>query len=95
MSPVVPHCDVHKTHVPRPLLFEQHHIQPAAMGGPSTADNLVWICCQGHYNTHTLLADLIRTGELPRLGSVTERALAQRGYDQWIAAGRPGTPVYE
>lgn len=90
-----PHCDVHKRHEPRPLLFEQHHVQPLAMGGPDTDANKVWVCVGGHYSIHTLLGDLIRTGKMRRQGTPTEKQLAQRGFDEWVAAGKPGHPVYE
>jgi len=88
-------CTVHKTHSPRQFLVEDHHIWPLGMLGPDTDANKVAICVGGHYNVHTLLADLIRHGVMRRGGTKTERALAQRGYDEWTAAGKPGTPVYE
>lgn len=88
-------CTVHKTHVPKPLLVELHHVQPLGMGGPDTDDNKVAVCVGGHYSIHTLLADLIRAGKMRRAGTKAERALAQQGFDKWTAAGKPGHPVYE
>lgn len=88
-------CTVHKTHVPRQLLVELHHVWPTGMDGPDVDTNKVAVCAGGHYNIHTLLADLIRDGVMRRAGTKTERALAQRGYDEWVAAGKPGRPVYE
>lgn len=88
-------CAVHKTHVPRQLLVELHHVQPLGMGGPDVDANKVAVCVGGHYSIHALLADLIRDGRMRRAGTKTERALAQRGFDAWVAAGKPGRPVYE
>lgn len=88
-------CTVHKTHVPRPLLVELHHIQPLGMGGPDVPANKVAVCVGGHYNIHTLLADLLRGGPMRREGTKGEHGYAQQGYDAWVAAGKPGAPVYE
>jgi hypothetical protein len=88
-------CTVHKVHVPRPLLIELHHVWPLAMLGPDVDSNKVAVCVQGHFNIHTKLAELIRGGQMTPGGTKTERALAQRGFDEWVAAGKPGTPVYE
>lgn len=88
-------CTVHDEHRPTPLLIEHHHVWPLGMGGPDEPSNLVAVCAGGHYNAHELLADLIRTGRMRRGGSKGERELAQRGYDAWVKAGKPGRPVYE
>lgn len=94
-GPTTAACTVHRNHEPRPLLVELHHVQPTAMGGPDTDANKVAVCVQGHYNIHELLKDLIERGVMRRGGTATERRLAQQGYDQWVAAGKPGHPVYE
>lgn len=94
-GPTTAACTVHRTHEPRPLLVELHHIWPLGMQGPDTDANKVAICVQGHYNVHTLLGDLIRTGKMRRQGTAGEKQLAQRGFDEWVAAGKPGHPVYE
>lgn len=88
-------CTVHRTHTPRPLRTVWHHVQPLAMGGPDVTANKVETCDTGHYNIHRLLGDLIHAGVMRKGGSRTERALAQRGYDAWTAAGKPGQPVFE
>ncbi len=48
-------CDVHGRHQPRSHVQEHHHIWPQALGGPSTPDNLVWVCATGHNNIHRLM----------------------------------------
>lgn len=88
-------CQVHKTHVPKPLGVVVHHIQPRAMLGPDADSNRVTICDSGHRNIHRLLDDLLHGGPMRRGGTRTERKLAQQGYDAWVAAGKPGHPVYE
>lgn len=88
-------CTVHKSHAPRQFLVEYHHIQPLGMGGPDIDSNKVAVCVGGHMNVHALLADLIRGGVMRKGGTKTERALAQQGFDEWVAAGKPGHPVYE
>lgn len=88
-------CAVHTTHVPTPLRTVVHHIQPLAMGGANVPENEVSTCDTGHYNIHRLLGDLIEHGKMRRGGARKERAFAQQGYDKWITAGKPGTPVFE
>lgn len=88
-------CGVHLYHRPRPLRIVDHHIHPLAMGGPDTPGNQVLVCDTGHYNIHRLLGDLIQSGKMRTGGSKTERQLALAGFDAWVAAGRPGTPVFE
>lgn len=88
-------CTVHHTHSPHPLRTVWHHVQPLAMGGPDVPDNKVEVCDTGHYNVHRLLGDLIREGKMRPEGSARERVLANEGFTQWVAAGKPGTPVFE
>jgi hypothetical protein len=88
-------CDVHNTHEPRPLRIVSHHIWPLGMAGPDVPTNRVQTCDAGHMNTHRLLDDLLRDGKMRRGGSKQERILAQRGFDRWVAAGKPGHPVFE
>lgn len=89
-------CEVHRVHVPKPLRIVKHHIRPLAMGGADIAENWVWVCDTGHYNIHRLMGYLLSgKPKLPALGARAERALAKRGYDEWIAANKPGRPVYE
>lgn len=88
-------CVVHDTHRPRPLGTVVHHIQPKSAGGPDIPSNRVEICDTGHRNVHRLLDDLWSTGRMRRGGTPEERRLAQEGFDAWVAAGKPGHPVYE
>ena len=39
--------------------LERHHVWPLGDGGPNIADNLIDICCNGHFSIHSLL-DLAR-----------------------------------
>lgn len=87
-------CDVHGSHTPKPLRIEAHHLQPLGMAGPDTPSNRVNVCPTGHFNIHHVLDDLLR-GQLPTAGTRKERALAKQGYDAWVAAGKPGHPVYQ
>jgi len=88
-------CTVHNSHYPTPLRTVTHHIQPLAMGGHDVPANRVQACDTGHYNIHRLLGDLIEHGKMRVGGARKERALAQQGFDAWIAAGKPGNPVFE
>lgn len=87
-------CDVHGYHYPKPLRVVVHHVQPLAMGGLDVDTNKVNVCDTGHYNIHRCLDDLLH-GVAMQAGTRKERDLAQQGYDEWVAAGKPGKPVYE
>jgi HNH endonuclease len=84
-------CQVHRRHYPTPLMLHDHHIQPAAMGGPSTPDNMVIACPTGHMNIHAVLASLVFGTGRPK-ATVSEKQLAAEGYRRWLAAGKPGNP---
>lgn len=88
-------CQVHGSHRPAPMRVISHHIQPEAMGGTSLATNRVWVCDTGHYNIHRLMGDLLRDQPMRKGGTREERRLARLGYDRWVAAGKPGRPVFE
>ena len=65
------------------------------MGGVDLAENKVHVCDTGHYNIHRLLADLIQRGRMRLGGTREERRLAKEGFDKWVAAGKPGHPVFQ
>lgn len=88
-------CQVHGSHYPTPLRVVVHHLQPQAMGGLTTPENTVTVCDTGHFNVHRLLDDLLHGVPMRKGGTRQERQLAQQGYDAWVAAGKPGHPVYE
>lgn len=48
-------CIVHGYHYPRPTRTVRHHIWPQEYGGPTTEENLVWVCDTGHYNIHNMI----------------------------------------
>jgi hypothetical protein len=83
-------CTVHAGHRPPVLETELHHVMPRGMGGPDVAGNRVPVCGTGHANIHCALRDIIR-GRKPR-GTRAEVSLARRGYEEWVAAGKPGRP---
>lgn len=78
------------------------------MGGKDVPENQIKTCDTGHYNIHRLLGILeTRDKQVPVTGpgqkkfgkadpgTSTEQALAMRGFEAWVAAGRPGSRVYE
>lgn len=87
-----PACVLHLTHRPQPLTLVTHHVVPIGMKGPDDPSNRVEVCDTGHRNVHLLLAALVYGQDLGRRGTPTERALAWRGYDTWVKAGRQGNP---
>jgi hypothetical protein len=82
-------CAVHKhrSYVP----MERHHVWPLGMGGPNIAANLITVCCNGHYEIHEYLRQLILHGQAPanwRHFSPKVRAYALSGWEQ---AGKPSS----
>lgn len=75
------HCVVHGYHRPKPLRTVKHHIWPQEYGGPSTGENLVQVCDNGHYNIHAILTALIRSQPVPK-GTRTETQLARLGFER-------------
>ena len=84
-------CALHAFHRPKPLLLVIHHVQPRGMGGADVSENRVAVCDTGHRNAHMELAALVFGTPSPG-GTKSEKALAQRGYDAWVAADKPGNP---
>lgn len=87
-------CQVHGSHRPVPLRTVVHHIQPQGMGGADVPANRVEVCDTGHFNIHRCLDDLLH-GVPMRAAARSEHRLARQGYDAWVAAGKPGHPVYQ
>lgn len=78
-------CAVHKHDSWVPM--EKHHILPQAMGGPSTKENLLTVCCNGHYAIHEFMRQLTLTGgqvpwEQARHYGAKVREYATRGWEQ-------------
>ena len=88
-----PTCQLHGYHIPKPLWIERHHVQPLGMLGPDEPGNWLWCCPTGHYDIHALLGPLANGKGMPKGGTASERAAAKRGYDMWVAAGKPGNPA--
>ena len=87
-------CLVHKAHKPEPLRTVEHHVWPLGMDGPDVDDNKVDICDTGHYNVHVILGLLILGRSMPH-GHNAEKKIALTGYHDWVAAGKPGHPVFQ
>ena len=51
-------CQVHKHRDEVPL--DSHHVWPKAYGGPTTPDNLIWVCPNGHRDIHAYMRLLIK-----------------------------------
>lgn len=87
-------CPCVSRHVPKPVGWQRHHIQPLAWGGPDSDDNTVYLCATTHSNVHYLLREWRgQDGEPPwsfrQLFSSYTRDLAEDGFNRWVAAGRP------
>lgn len=79
-------CPCVTKHVPLPTVLHKHHIVPLSWGGPNTAENIIKICPNAHYNIH----DLHRyykwhngrpPGHIRKHYSKFVEDLAQRGWD--------------
>ncbi len=80
-------CQIHKYHSPLPMQQNVHHILPLSWRGPDVASNKVTVCPSGHRNIHVLLDYYVHAQGLPPWTKrehfgVTERALAQRAWDE-------------
>jgi hypothetical protein len=91
-------CVASGTHIPRPLRFVWHHVQPHEAGGPTEAANLVELCDTCHYSIHRILwvMRLMGLGQVPTAEQhdeytypprMAQKALAERGYEACVAAG--------
>ena len=86
-------CQVHKGHRPPVHRTAVHHVWPRGMGGPDVPANRVNICGTGHDTIHTNIHALCSHGpDAVLVGTRAERALALRGWQAWVDAGKPGTP---
>lgn len=68
---------------------ENHHLQPQSRGGPTRADNLVWLCANAHGDVHFYL-DLIEhhrgvkvPWEIAQHYSPAVRRIAVRGWTRY------------
>jgi hypothetical protein len=84
-------CEVHGYHWPMPFTLHVHHLWPLGMGGPDVAWNKLRVCPTGHFNIHAALAALVFGKPLPKV-TRNELQAARKGYDGWVAAGKPGNP---
>lgn len=77
---------VHRSWVP----LEIHHILPLGLGGPNKAENKCSVCSNGHGQVHEFIRLLtVYGGKVPWLKALRfgrkVRALATRGYSEWLA----------
>lgn len=86
-------CAVHKHRELVPL--HTHHVHPLGEGGEDVKGNEVIVCANGHYSVHALLDLMLKfhrqAGEpVPwirrRMYGRKVRAMAQRGFDEIMAA---------
>lgn len=48
-------CVVCKTHSPKPITTDLHHVLPESWGGATETSNLIQICNTLHHGTHALI----------------------------------------
>ncbi len=91
-------CDASGTHIPVPLRYVWHHVQPHEAGGPTTDANLVQVCDSCHYTIHQILWVMAQIslgkpvtdtqrGYITHPPRKAQLALAGQGYDRCLAAG--------
>lgn len=76
-------CACQAQHRPHPLELNLHHVQPAAMGGPSDEANLVALCPTSHVNTHELLRLMLKAGRpllWPEVGAIYDVPVNRYSY---------------
>lgn len=93
-----PSCPCVKTHTPKVMSFDNHHIRPKSWGGPDAASNMILVCPATHRNAHGVLDLMVRfKGNPPkdRLAAYPKfaRDLAMRGYNEYLAANGGALPT--
>lgn len=79
-------CTVHGYHYPTPLRTVKHHIVPQEYGGPTTPENLLLVCDNGHYAIHAIQDAMLAGTAIPK-GTRKEYAYAQQGALVILAKG--------
>ncbi len=87
-------CVLSRSAGPHPALrFVWHHVLPQVCGGLTTPANLASVCDSCHYSVHALMW-LMGNGGIPPAtaarATARQLAMAQRGYDEAVAAGTAG-----
>lgn len=82
-------CAVHRHNTWVPM--EVHHVRPIGMGGQNVAANKITVCCNGHYEIHEYIRQLMNhdgavPGTTSRHFGWEVKAYARRG---WAEAGSP------
>lgn len=90
-------CAIHKSHSPRPLSTEAHHILPRAwqaIWSPPDDKRLLWapktidLCPTGHSNVHRIIVDLMHDFEAHGVKSGPDVQGLIDEYRRTYAAGR-------
>lgn len=89
-------CPCCVTHTPKPYRLDNHHVIPAAWGGPTTAANLIAICPTTHENIHQLLNEYQRINGVPPWSFRCQfNAYArEKAAEAWAAKPANAPPVY-
>lgn len=61
------HCTIHGYHWPPINRTVKHHIIPQEWDGPTTPENLLLVCDNGHYNIHLYLEALLSDQTPPKV----------------------------
>src|SRR5690348_7652407 len=80
-------CAVHKHRSYVPL--ERHHVWPLGMGGPDEPENLITVCCNGHYEIHEYLRQLMLHGSPAPGWRHYDRKVRMYALSGWTSAGKP------
>lgn len=77
MTATPPTCPCVKRHIPRPLAFQVHHVQPRGWKGPDVPENRATICGTCHDNVHHALDRAVAVAYGPRgVGTLTTEQVA-------------------
>ncbi len=93
-----PSCPCVKTHSPKVMSFDVHHIQPRSWDGPDIAENRITVCPATHRNAHGVLDLMVKfKGNPPkdRLAAYPKfsRDLAMQGYRKYQATHENAIPT--
>jgi hypothetical protein len=80
-------CDATQRHVPTPVRFVWHHIQPQEAGGATVQANLIQVCDNCHYSIHRLMFNIANGLDLGLVPRQSILSVARIGYTRCQAAG--------
>lgn len=84
-------CAVHKHDSWVPI--EKHHVWPLGMGGPDVDSNKIEVCCNGHYEIHEFMRQLIKSAGIVPWTIAQHFGPKVRDYGRigWEKSGSPTT----